>query len=53
MINPKVIAEIVKLLEANGSTSRPAPGNLTGKLPFEDPGETEIPAGSAGEALFG
>ena len=50
MIDPKVITEILK---ANGITSRSAPGsplgNLTG-LPFRDP--SEIPAGSAGEALF-
>jgi len=50
MIDPKVITEILK---ANGITSRSAPGsplgNLTG-LPFRD--LSEIPAGSAGEALF-
>jgi hypothetical protein len=50
MIDPKVITEILK---ANGVTSRSAPGSplsdLTG-LPFWDP--SEIPAGSAGEALF-
>jgi hypothetical protein len=50
MIDPKVTTEILK---ANGITSRSAPGsplsNFT-RLPFEDP--SEIPAGSAGEALF-
>ncbi len=51
MIDPKVITEILK---ANGTTSRPAPGSPLGNptgLPFRDP--KEIPAGSAGEALFG
>jgi hypothetical protein len=51
MTDPKVITEILK---ANGITSRSAPisplGNLPG-LPFRDP--SKIPAGSAGEALFG
>jgi hypothetical protein len=48
---PKVIIEILK---ANGSTSKSAPGSPLGNnpgLPFRDP--REIPAGSAGEALFG
>jgi hypothetical protein len=51
MIDPKVIIEILK---ANGSTSKSAPGSPLGNnpgLPFRDP--REIPAGSAGEALFG
>jgi len=51
MTDPKVITEILK---ANGSTSRSAPGSPLGNLPglpFRDPGK--IPAGSAGEALFG
>ena len=43
-----------RILKANGITSRSAPisplGNLPG-LPFRDP--SKIPAGSAGEALFG
>jgi hypothetical protein len=53
MIDPKVIT-LTQIFKANGNTSRPAPGlplgNLTG-LPFQDP--SKIPAGSAGEALFG
>jgi hypothetical protein len=44
MIDPKVVTEI--------KASRPAPGNATGNPP-RSPDASKIPAGSAGEALFG
>jgi hypothetical protein len=48
MIDPKVITEILK---ANGITSRSAPVGNPHRPAV--PGPEQIPAGSAGEALFG
>jgi hypothetical protein len=48
MIDPKVITEILK---ANGITSRSTPVSNPHRPAV--PGPEQIPAGSAGEALFG